>query len=774
METVFIFGVIFLGAVILLPIISLVKLSVINKKITGIEEAIKRLQPQEKTVINEVHNEEPIKEEVIEEEPDIIPTYIPEAVPPPFPVMQEVYNESVMSEPEETDSEPETVLTEESKKTGAFALENLLSKIGIVTLVLGIGFFVKYAIDKDWINEIGRVAIGVITGGAIIAIAHKLKEKYNVFSAILTGGGISVLYITITLAFREYHLFNQTFAFIILIAITLFSVLLSLLYDRKELALFSLLGGYASPLMISTGSGNYVVLFSFLFILNAGMLIISMRKRWNIIGIVSFICTLLFYWGWLLLKFDDQYIGAITFGILFFVQFYLLVLFDHFLSGKNISAFQAILILVNNLSLFAASIYVIREAGYGVEGIITILMAIINALVMIVLFKRSNIDKRLIYLIIAIVLSFASLAVPVQLKGHVITLFWAAEMVILLWLWLKSEIKVFRTGFILISVLTLISYFMDVEHHYGSSESLPVIFNRIFITGLVVIAALVACRFLLIRHKQSAKVVSDWHTFTTFLTVILVSMAYLVPFFEIVSQVSHSFLSKIDSFSTMLIALYTSLYAAVISLVYRKYIRTSPSALYALIGLVVVFAIVALPAIIYARESIFVEEYSSALFLIHYLSLPCIAFILYTIVKNIHIIPSQTATTFSWILVALSVAILSVELDSTIIQIAGTATNYSDLLYDVHTFGYPILWGILAMILMIWGLKCKAVILRKISLVFFAFIILKFYISDIWLMSPTGRIISFVALGIILLSVSFLIQKIKMLIKDDNDESEKE
>jgi uncharacterized membrane protein len=90
-------------------------------------------------------------------------------------------------------------------------------------------------------------------------------------------------------------------------------------------------------------------------------------------------------------------------------------------------------------------------------------------------------------------------------------------------------------------------------------------------------------------------------------------------------------------------------------------------------------------------------------------------------------------------------------------------------LYDVHTFGYPILWGVIAMVLMIWGLNRKETLLRKISLVFFAFIIVKFYAYDVWKMSQSGRIISFVLLGVILLLVSFLQQKIRTLVKSDNE-----
>jgi len=749
------------------------------------EESKEELQEKVlEEVIEEVH--ETVHEEIrkeIDPLPDVvIPVAVEVEEPEPVYLGATAQNDSEVpvftmpsteSETPKTENIPPRVTPKKKpfqKESLPFRFENLLSKIGIVTLVLGIAFFVKYAIDKDWINEVGRVAIGVLTGGVLIGIAHKLRKKYDVFSALMVGGGISVLYITITLAFREYHLFDQTLAFIILIAITIFSVILSLVYDRKELALFSLLGGYASPLMISTGEGNYVVLFSFLFILNSGMLAISMRKKWGIIGIVSFVCTQLFYWVWLMNSFEIQYTGALTFGILFFVQFYLLALFDHFLSDRKISPFQVCVILANNLSLFAASIYIFNETEMKVQGLITLAMAFVNAIVMIALFRKATVDKRLIYLIISIVLSFVSLAIPVQLNGHVITMFWAAEIVILLWLWQKSHIKVFQVGFILISVLTLFSYFMDAYHiYFDLYDPLPVVFNRIFMTGLVVIVAFVVSRFMLNKENNSANGIGDVTTMKRLWAIVIWGMTYLVPFLEIYYQFDNS-TQGISGFTPMMLAVYTTIYVAVLSLVFRKKIQEAEWGLASLFIFIVLYLAVALPIMIDLREDVFYTGEFIPLFLTHYLALPALGYIFYIAARNIHKLSKQVYTLCGWGLVISAVVILSVELDNYIVQIWGTASNYDDLLFDVHTFGYPILWGILAMILMIWGLKAKEALLRQISLGFFGFIILKFYTTDIWLMSQTGRIISFVALGVILLLVSFLIQKIKVLIKDDEEE----
>src|SRR6478735_46273 len=105
-----------------------------------------------------------------------------------------------------------------------FIGENLINKIAIALVVLGIGYFVKFAIDQQWINEYGRVAIGILCGGILIGTAHYLRNSYRAFSSVLVGGGIATFYFTITLAFQVYGMFHPpVIAFSIMVLITIFT-----------------------------------------------------------------------------------------------------------------------------------------------------------------------------------------------------------------------------------------------------------------------------------------------------------------------------------------------------------------------------------------------------------------------------------------------------------------------------------------------------------------------------------------------------------------------
>ena len=113
-----------------------------------------------------------------------------------------------------------------------FIGENLFGKIGILVLVVGVGLFVKYAIDKDWINETMRTILGFVAGAVLLFVAERLCEKYRTFSSLLVGGAFAVFYLTVAIAFHYYNLFSQTVAFIILVFVTLMMSIFAILSSR--------------------------------------------------------------------------------------------------------------------------------------------------------------------------------------------------------------------------------------------------------------------------------------------------------------------------------------------------------------------------------------------------------------------------------------------------------------------------------------------------------------------------------------------------------------
>ncbi|GEM_PF-112234 len=695
---------------------------------------------------------------------------------------EEILFFDIQQQPAQT--ETPTPQKKENTFLNQFWGENLLSKIGIITFVLGIAFFVKYAIDKDWINEIGRVGIGLLTGAAIIGVGHKLRKQYDVFSSILAGGGFAVFYITITLAFREYELIPQPMAFLLLILVTIACVVLSVFYDKKELALFALLGGFAAPFLVSTGSGNYVVLFGYILILNTGMLWLAYRKNWNAIGVTTFALTQLVIWSWLLSSFSNQYGGVFLFLLLFFAQFHILAITDHLKKGGKMIPLQAIIILVNNLSLFVGGMYIFMDHATQLNGLITIGLALLNAIALITIFRNKEIDKSFIYLLIATILTFITIAIPIQMEGKVITLLWAAETVILLVLWIRSRMDIFRIGLYVVIALVICSYVLDIEkgyEFYMHAAVLPLFINWYFITGISVVIAFGAAAWLLKKESDKQPSTPENKTylrqvqslFYFFYPAVYVFL-FIVLYVELDYQLGHriDYAGGNDYRLTSLLT-YVSLFAAATVFLNRKRLSNFNFAPALLLSLTGAYAIAYFFLVNELREAAYyLGEIPTSYFYIHLASLLPVGYLIYQIWQYCTGKEAVWRTKYVWMLVVVSVVIITQETDSLAVMISGNQTNYFAVLRAVHTFGYPILWGILAMCLMVWGLKTKDILLRKISLVFFAFIIGKFYLYDVWQMTQGGRIISFVVLGLILLLVSFMQQRIRKLVKEE-DENQK-
>lgn len=284
-----------------------------------------------------------------------------------------------------------------------FIGENLFGKIGILVFVIGVGFFVKYAIDKDWINETLRTVLGFLTGSALLVVAERLQKKYRTFSSLLAGGAFAVFYLTVAIAFHFYHLFPQTVAFIILIVITLFMSILSVLYDRRELAIISLVGGFLAPFIVSSGDGNYMVLFTYISILNLGMFGLSIYKKWGELPVIAFVFTYLVMGLFLLTGYSTGTaiisVHLFAFATLFYFIFLLPILSILRIEAIKKNRGLLLVIITNNFIYLLLGILFLRnmELAFKSEGLLSLFIAIIN-LVLVIWLRMSKKDyKFLIY-----------------------------------------------------------------------------------------------------------------------------------------------------------------------------------------------------------------------------------------------------------------------------------------------------------------------------------------------------------------------------------------
>ena len=727
-----------------------------------------------------------------------IETYLPPIVPAPVkeeikevkPVKENVAQEEEM-EVEEIIIEETITVTQltpkEPPKPGFFERnpdlekfigENLANKIGIGILVLGIGFFVKYAIDQNWINEIGRVFIGILCGGLLLGVAHWLRKTFTAFSSVLVGGGIAVLYLTIAIAFHEYHLFSQAAAFIIMVVITGFSVLFSLGYDRKELAVLSLLGGFASPFMVSTGEGNYIVLFTYILILDVGMLVLAYYKKWNLINIIAYVATLLLFASWEATQFKKDNVYMIDGGLFFATAFYMVFFAMNMINNlKNRISFQELevgLLLSNTFLYYAAGMHLLNNPiGHAFRGLFTASLAGFNFIFAFTLYKSMRVDSKVVFLLIGLVLTFASLAAPVQLEGNYITLFWAAEAVLLLWLSQKSGIRLMKLTSMIISSLMIISLLLDWGQIYNqdSNDHLTILLNKGYITSLFSLISLAMCFYLARFEKtENAEDVSMYKLITVLVGVIILYVSQLL---ELNYQVNF----YVDDYATrnLIIGTY-NMFFIIGLLLYSK----RPAITEKLNQILTVFGIIGVTSYllvyhafsIHVRNGYLSNSVSGTGLLFHYILLALtigVAVLSLTNIQKFISFNKETHNSYSWFFVFFFIFMASAELDHIVVWVGySNADSTKYILTQNHKIGFPILWGIASFILIAFGLKRKKRHLRIISLTLFLITLVKLFTVDIRGISEGGKIAAFISLGILLLTVSFMYQRLKkILLKDE-------
>lgn len=639
-----------------------------------------------------------------------------------------------------------------------FIGENLFGKIGILIFVIGVGFFVKYAIDKNWINETFRTVLGFLTGAALLFVAERLQKKYRTFSSLLAGGAFAVFYLTVAIAFHYYHIFSQTVAFIILVAITIFMSVLSVIYDRRELAIIALVGGFLAPFIVSSGEGSYQVLFTYVSILNLGMFGLSIYKKWSELPIISFVFTCLIMASFLLLSYSSRSTVISGHLLMFATLFYFIFLLPVFsiLRGEKMQAMSrglVFVIITNNFVYLLSGILFLKNMGlsFKASGLLSLFIALVNLGLVLWLWKNRKEYKFLVHTTLGLVLTFVSITVPIQLDGNYITLLWASEMVLLLWLYVKSKIRVYEYAAKVLVGLTFVSYLMDVYSVMFEHHSLDTIFlNSSFATSLFVGLATGAFALL---------------------------MEYYHSFFSTARRLKYSFWNPFMLIVSVIILYYTFM------MEFNLYFEGATRS-----GAMFLFTAVSISSVCYA----FRKRFPITKHLTSYILTIGANVLVYIInIWGDQRIWTSPPVVLPWLTAAFVIANLYyvARMYYTSIGIKSRFTVYLNILatllwltmvrsflwqvgVDDFSAGLSLSLSIAGFVQMGLGMRLHQKVLRMVSLATFGIVLLKLVFDDLWAMPTIGKIIVFIILGLILLILSFLYQKLKdVLFKNDEEET---
>src|SRR5579863_98221 len=317
---------------------------------------------------------------------------------------------------------------------------HILNRIGIAALLIGISYFLKFAFDNNWIGPAGRVTIGLLAGIAVVVWSERFRAKgYQAFSYSLKAVGIGTLYLSLWAAFQIYNLIPGSAAFVMMLAVTSATAAMAWAQDAQLLAAFALAGGFTTPLLLSTGQNRELALFSYIVLLDLATLLLVVRKPWRRLLVMSYAGTLLLYVGWYSSFYSRSQLGlTLDFATLFFAIFAIAPLVTLQPEGEAplLASVPAVVAFVNAVVYFLQAYAMIQEIDQKDMA----WFALALAAVYIFLSRQVHTRKAtpgatqvLHFLHLAVALGFITVAIPIRLDAHWITIGWFVEAGVLLW-----------------------------------------------------------------------------------------------------------------------------------------------------------------------------------------------------------------------------------------------------------------------------------------------------------------------------------------------------
>ena len=417
----------------------------------------------------------------------------PAAVPPAAPSLPPPSVSGPFLSPT---SRPPSLRTPAASKAGDANLEKKigqywLNRIGIVAILVGVSYFLKYAFENNWIGPGGRIAIGLLAGIGLLIWSERFRSRgYKAFSYSLKAVGIGTLYLSLWGAFQVYHLIPSAAAFVAMVIVTAATIALALSQDAELLAGFALIGGFATPVLLSTGQNHEVVLFSYVGLLDVAILAMAAAKPWRRLLWGSFAGTIILYVGWYGDYYSkDQRALTVFFAALFAAIFAAIPLVTRYERSTRFPGPSITLTLLPLLN--AAAFFLALYAMYQRQTVTLTWYALGLAAVYLGisgLFKQrfpKQDTQFLSMLHVAIAMAFITIAIPLKLDAHWITIGWLIESAALLWISVRTQtgfLRYLAVGALVLGIFRLLMF--DRFH----TETL--VFNARFATYAVAIAVL--------------------------------------------------------------------------------------------------------------------------------------------------------------------------------------------------------------------------------------------------------------------------------------------
>lgn len=645
-----------------------------------------------------------------------------------------------------------------------------LLRVGILILVVGVGFFLKYSIEHDLISKVGRVALSVIGGLCmLVAGTRLLGRKYHVFGQGLLGGGLAILYFAVYAAANFYHLIEPITAFALMGLVTVLAGGIAVRFNSILVAVLGIIGGYATPIMLPSSGVHFTELYGYMLILGIGVLGMCYWKNWPLVNFLSFVATYTLYFVSMQAYDASHFHEVMPFLCSFFILFSTMAFLFNIVNRTK-SNLLDLLALLMNAAVFYGSAFQLVEEAYDRKwvAVVTISLAAFYAAHVFYCLYRRLVDRELIVSFIGLSAFFLAVTMPLLLSSEWITVSWAIQALVLLWVANKIGSEFLRHVCYLLYGIVLVRFgFVDLTRHFliappAAEMSMAAYLNhvveRLVMFGVPIASIGGAYRLLLNSRDNGDRLVGRENDISGVIKEAWAIRLAAGVAFGMLFLYLHLELHRTLGFfyQPLQLPVLTLLWLSICGLLLFEAMRTTSKAI---LGLLVLFVgcvlfklfVFDLPAWGLTEYGLYDGQYSfrdASLRLLDFGA--AVAFFAggYVLLRG-----RTSARDVGVLLGFVSLGLLFVYLT---LEVNSFLFHY---VKELRPGGVSILWSLFALGLILRGIWKNVRSLRYLGLMLFGIVAWKVFFVDLRELDQLYRIVAFLILGVLLLAGSFIYLK---------------
>lgn len=393
---------------------------------------------------------------------------------------------------------------------------------GAIVLFLSAAFFVKYAFDNNWLGPASRVALGVAFGVAMLLAGERgIRRDMGALGQGLVGAGLAVVFVSLFAGYSLYHLMSNITAFAAMVLVVGAGMALAVLHAAPAMAILAAIGGYLTPVLLSQGVDARDALFGYLAALNLGVLLVATFRNWRALDLLAFVATFALYTGW----FDAYYdkpalVPALIWLFVFFTQFQIVPFARHWREKSPITLERFALALADATITFAFAVVMLREDHPHALGFVALGFGALYTLLGAWTRRRLPDESRALFGFVALAVAFVTIAVPLHLEIPGTAILWAIEGPILLYLGYRFRYAPLRHGAAAVAALAVI-YTLGEHTPLHHAPFVPIT-NIPFATASGMLAALIVFARV---HRAFESAATAWDGYLRQAALVAASLA---------------------------------------------------------------------------------------------------------------------------------------------------------------------------------------------------------------------------------------------------------